>query len=606
MKLPSVEQVYREAGRTARRFPFVLLSALCWTIASVMIADHEGPAGPSALFPMLFASSLGMLLLLALSLTAEKRKWGRAASAGSPILAVLLLVGYAFTVPTDLTNAPAVHGIRFSVLLVGLALLVMVAPYLKRGDQNGFWHYNRALYFRLFITGLYAAVLFAGLAIALAALDNLFGVDVPEKRYFELWVLIVGLFAPWFFLAGVPEDFDALEKSQDYPKGLRVFAQYILLTLVLVYLVILYAYLAKILIQWNWPKGWVSSLILGFSATAIAALLLLYPIRERAGNAWVTAAGRWLYIVLIPLIVVLFLAVTERVSDYGITESRYAGIALGIWLSAQVMYFLLSKTKSIKFTVGSLCALAFAISAGPWGMFAVSERSQVGRLQELLARNDILIQGNIQKVTTEIPEEERQQISSIVDYLRGSHGYGRIQTWFAERLQEDTDGGGRRDKSAGDVVQMMGFEFTLSDRWSSAGNRLERDPAQPIDLVGYDKLAQQGEEWQRKPGGSLHVDGLRYRISAKSDTLTFELADGGLVVDSVAVDLIQWKRQLLGKFANVETAERMHLPPEEMAITAEGARFKAKAYPRSIYVNQDEQDTTVNTYDMVVLYSTTR
>jgi len=50
-------------------------------------------------------------------------------------------------------------------------------------------------------------------------------------------------------------------------------------------------------------------------------------------------------------------------------------------LVAQVLYFLFSKSKSIKFTIGSLCLLAFVVSFGPWGMLGVSQRSQVGRLE---------------------------------------------------------------------------------------------------------------------------------------------------------------------------------------------------------------------------------
>ena len=88
------------------------------------------------------------------------------------------------------------------------------------------------------MTAIFSVVLFAGLAIALAALDNLFGVSVPGKRYAELWVLIVGLFSPWFFLSGVPEDLDSLDRVEEYPKGLKIFAQYILLSLVVVYLLI--------------------------------------------------------------------------------------------------------------------------------------------------------------------------------------------------------------------------------------------------------------------------------------------------------------------------------------------------------------------------------
>ncbi len=105
--------------------------------------------------------------------------------------------------------------------------------------------------------------------------------NIPGKRYVELWILINGMFMTLFFLAGIPPDLDSLDASTDYPKSIRIFAQHILFPLVIVYLVILYAYLAKILIVWDWPQGWVSKLILGFSATGILSLLLLHPIRDR-------------------------------------------------------------------------------------------------------------------------------------------------------------------------------------------------------------------------------------------------------------------------------------------------------------------------------------
>jgi len=243
--------------RTARRFPFVLFSALAWSFTALRLVEIEPKQ--SVGFPILFASALGLPLLTALALCAEKRKWSPGLSMGSQILGVLLLVGYGFSVPTSFPHEQADFFMRFALLAAGLVLLVMIAPYLEKGQVNGFWQYNKTLFFRLFVAVIFSIVLFAGLAIALAALDKLFGVSVPGKRYAELWVLLAGLFAPWFFLAGVPEDLEGLDAIQEYPKGLKIFAQYILLSLVIVYLLILYAYLLKILTQWSWPKGWVSS-----------------------------------------------------------------------------------------------------------------------------------------------------------------------------------------------------------------------------------------------------------------------------------------------------------------------------------------------------------
>jgi len=397
MNLPSVKKILQDAIRTFLRFPFVLINAALGTIAAVILIDHEGPAQATVLFNILLATILGIPLLTGFALFAEKKKWGRGMAIGLQIIGILLLVGYGCSVPSDLGDAPAIHILRLLLIAVALHLFVAFAPFSGSGEINGFWYYNKILLLRLIITAIYSVVLYAGLALALAALDNLFGMNVPGKRYAELWIIILGLFNTWSFLAGIPEKLEQLEKSSGYPKGIKIFAQYILFPLVLIYLVILYAYMAKILIAWDWPQGWVSRLILGFATTGIFSLLLLYPIREQIENIWIKKASRWLYILMIPLVIMLLLALWRRISEYGITEGRYIAIILGFWLGIIVIYFILSRTKSIKTIPVSLCLLALIISFGPWSAFSISEKSQVDRLQDLLTKNNILVNSRIQK-----------------------------------------------------------------------------------------------------------------------------------------------------------------------------------------------------------------
>ena len=45
----------------------------------------------------------------------------------------------------------------------------------------------------------------------------------------RLWIVIAGVFETWFFLAGVPKNLEELDESDDYPKGLKIFTQYVLL-----------------------------------------------------------------------------------------------------------------------------------------------------------------------------------------------------------------------------------------------------------------------------------------------------------------------------------------------------------------------------------------
>ena len=94
--------------------------------------------------------------------------------------------------PRQLIGAPLFHLFRFQMLLVAALFLVTVAPYIGRFTPTGFWHFNKTLFFRVLMAALFSQVLYAGLAIALAALQNLFGLEVPGRRYFQLWILVTG------------------------------------------------------------------------------------------------------------------------------------------------------------------------------------------------------------------------------------------------------------------------------------------------------------------------------------------------------------------------------------------------------------------------------
>ena len=281
MKLPSIAQAVSGARRTFVRFPLVVLDAIVGTACALKLIDYEGPPGPSFLFQVMFAAILGFPFLTGIAIVCEKWKRSTSMSLGLQMGGVVLVGLYSLTVPQELTGAPNIHVLRLLMLTSGLVLFAFVAPYLRHESELGYWNYCKTLVLRVLTAYLYTVVLWTGLAIALAALDNLFGIDVPGKRYGELWVFINGVFTTWFFLEGVPEDLASLDSVAAYPKGLKIFSQYILLPLVLVYLFILYAYLVKILLAWDWPQGWVSKLILGFIGTGLASILLLHPIRER-------------------------------------------------------------------------------------------------------------------------------------------------------------------------------------------------------------------------------------------------------------------------------------------------------------------------------------
>jgi hypothetical protein len=600
MKLPSIQQVLQGSWRTFLRFPFVLVNAAIGTVAVVILIDHEGPPQATVLFNIMMATILGIPLLLALALITEKGKWGRLSAIGGQVLGALLLVAYACSIPTDLFEAPAIYILRQLLLVVALHLLVAFAPYLGAGEYNGFWHYNKTLFLRLFTAAIFAIVLYAGLSLALAALDHLFGMNVPIKRYGELWFIINGIFTTWFFLAGIPQDLTSLESSTDYPKGIKIFAQYILFPLVLVYLVILYAYLIKIVVTWNWPQGWVSKLILGFSATGIFSLLLLYPIREKAENVWIRRSSQWFYIVMIPLLFMLFPAVWRRISEYGITEGRYIAVALSIWLTGIVLYFILIKIKSIKIIPASLCILAFIVSFGPWGAFEVSENSQVDRLKVLLTKNSILVDNKVQKTPATVSGEDVKQISSIIAYLHAIHGYDRIQPWFTESLREDSTGRHFKYKEPELVAKMIGIEY-LNIWYSPEGNEIHFsvDLRQMIEVQGYDHMIRAWHMSADQKHEEYIGTGISYRLSTALDTITFVHKVEGKPADSLQIDLRPLVDKLVQDYNNVNVN---NIPPETMSVSQVCPNLKVKIYLRYLNLHREAKEVKLVSYGGDILY----
>jgi hypothetical protein len=600
MRLPSITQIWAEYSRSFRRFPLTMISAVIGTVVAVVLIEHEEAFQPSILYNVLLTTILALPLLTALKLAAEKETSNSGFGWTLQVIGVTLLVVYAFTIPADLPRAPLFHFFRFFAFGIGCSLLLSFLPFLRNGFGSGFWQFNRIIVFRIVLAGAFAMVLFSGLALALAALDNLFNMEIPPERYFELWTLIMGLFVVPFILSGIPKNLSELDNVTDYPRPLEVFGQYVLSPLVLVYFVILYAYIAKIIITWSWPQGWVGRLILGFSATGILALFVLDPIREKMGTTWIKRASRWYYLILFPLIIILFLALWRRISEYGLTEDRYLGLVIGVWLAFTAGYFLLSRSRSIRMIPASLCALAFLISVGPWGMFSVSEQSQIRRLKEMLVADSILVNGTVQKATSPVSDDHEVQISAILSYLHEVHGFSEIEPWFIETLRLDTAGAENNFKDPANVAGLLGVEFNpYGRRWKDKYFSVSIDPRIPISISRYDHMVR-AEYGGLVAYASPAAEPVTSEIETSTDSVVVRLVADSTGFDSLVIPL----RTLIDRMVSAhENAHGTQIPGEKASFEYETAGFNIEVVMLEAHFRRQDSTIVVDSYDALILYS---
>lgn len=552
MNFPSLERIITQSFSTLKRFPLALASAASGALISVyLIALPYQQAGEvSFLYSALLISILGIPLFTTIPLVGEQQRWRGTTMTIVSIAAVTVLLLYYYLLPDDLDAAPTEHLYRYVLYFIAIHLLAAVAPFGGKGNMNGFWQYNKTLFLRLLTAVLFSGVLFVGLAVALGSIDILFGVDIEGEVYLQLFAVIGMLFNTWFFLAGIPSSLPQLDTEYAYPKGLKVFTQHILLPLVIVYLVILYLYTGKIILEWSWPEGWVAYLVLSFSIAGILALLLLHPIREQVENRWIKRFSRSYFRALVPLVILLLLAIWVRIDEYGVTVNRYFVVVLGLWLAVIVGYFIFSRTGNIKVIPASLASAAFLISFGPWGAFSVAEQSQANRLKQYLQEHNILQDDAIHPSAEPLPFEDRSEISSIIRYLNGTHGLDSMQPWFEEDLnnlsacEDDTPRVLARHERPERIAELMGIEYIISPRTHDDGppyRHFSAEPSRSVAVSEYDWLIQDVHLHPDQPSDTLHAGNEKLVVRIAPDSLNLVLKLDGpqegmliLGVDSLA------------------------------------------------------------------------
>jgi len=581
MKL-SVQSLWRNAVKTAQRFPVVVADAL--VVTALALTNNWSYAKNDAYLKLLITFILGFPLLLSLKLFAERRNRPAKTQALFPLLGMLPLAVYYFS----LTTNGMANGIRFAVLLTSALFLLSFAPYTSRGEVNGFWRYNKALVLGFAVSGLSSVVLMTGISIALAGTNYLLGVHVPDWLYGKLW-LVTGCFIwPFIFLAAVPEDFEQFETAEIFDKVLETFVRFIIIPLVLLYMLILYLYAGKIIIQATWPKGGVAGFILGFSCLGLLSILLIHPLRDIEGNQWIRRYMKWLSISILPQTILLFLSVWRRVAEYGVTESRYYGVLAAIWLAGICVYFLVSKAKSIKAIAVSLCIAAFLSAFGPWGALAVSEQSQMGRLESLLKNNGILSDGKVVKAVKAVSAEDQGSISRIVQYLHERHGLRPFKGWFSEDLSK-VKSGVRPNK----IVNLMGLSYTPGyAKGRKEGNEkyLSYFADRPgfIKVSGYDyylRLGPHADEDSCDDDGSrnypIEINGRKYKVFLDAKAGKFLVTRDKETLGSV--DVLPLARKLRQQYKDVPESYNT-VPQSEMVVEGRAGNVAIKIVFSELHV----------------------
>ncbi|MBS3738810.1 DUF4153 domain-containing protein [Mesohalobacter halotolerans] len=337
----------------------------------------------------------------------------------SIIIALALFSYYIYNIEIDISEK--VYD-RWALLLLAGHIFVGFAPFVNTWHKNKFWNYLKSIIVALFRSGLYAVVLYIGLALAISALELLFDAEFNSNIYLQTFIFCLGIVNTFVYLSDFPR-IDKLDHKVDFSKASEVLILYILIPLSLLYMLIVYVYVLKILIDWELPRGWVTYLITALSLLAFLIHIAIEPIRKTHKSKLIQKFFPYYFWSILPLIPLLFIALYRRIAEYNFTELRYLGLVLAIWILGMLIYMIISNKKDLSIYAKSVFLLILLSTFGPLSAFKISINAQYSELEELMQKLD-------NKPEKSFTAGEFKRFKSIIQYISNRNALNKTKAYF--------------------------------------------------------------------------------------------------------------------------------------------------------------------------------
>ncbi len=305
-------------------------------------------------------------------------------------------------------------------------LFCAYAPFLRKHSEQIFWHYNRLLLSQFLISGFFSLVFLLGIYGLLLIQTILFDLKISSTYYSYLFIIFGILFNTFFFLTGIPRNWQVFESDVSYPKPIHILASYILMPLTFCYLIVIYGYMINISWLGRVPNGQIGYLVIGIATLGFFTVLLADPLLRSPNNRIPRILTRSFFYSIIGPALLLQLSSFQRIREYGVTENRYFIVMAGLWVICVALIFLIKKNTTIKIIPLSLSLVLILSLLGPWSAREVSYQSQLAKLHTLASKYDMLEEktGTLKPSRkTPMPLHDRKLLSGILDYLSRYHDH---------------------------------------------------------------------------------------------------------------------------------------------------------------------------------------
>lgn len=330
---------------TLKRFPLASFSAFLVSIIWVVLMEiDEGKTNAMVLLAnkLAFVLTLGVFLFPLLHLLNRSYFF--------KLLGIVLLSLYFYFLPLEIDILTV---LRHLLLIFALVLMFFWAPFFNTDISNkNIWEWTMKILLILFATFILTVTIYGVFYLFFFSLEELFGITLLAKRYLQFMILVLGFFSVNFFLSQLPKYIFLLQLKKYTPVG-KVFTQYILTPITILYMLVLFAYIFKMFFYGLWDRVTIDWMIIGFTFLAIITYLFWTPLLEEVEHEFKNLIWGALFVLSVVLALSLWVRLYQGVGF----ELLYLLILFDVWLGLISLYFLLFEKASYKW-------LFFSISVG--------------------------------------------------------------------------------------------------------------------------------------------------------------------------------------------------------------------------------------------------
>ena len=327
-------------------------------------------------------------------------------------LVALAIIGMTNDSAEFYLSSPKFGGANFIALLVLLGF-----PFEK--NNQGFTYRNFTNLFHLGLATMVWLLVFGLVAAILFTITTLFNVEFSDSFY-EHFYTSLGIFTlPLFFLVFQQRQ---AKSEMTLNRIFEILVNFVLAPALMIFTVLLYAYVVQIIFEGVLPKGMLANITLPYLLGGLG----VYALRSICAKArWETFFKFYPYLSIVP-IVLLWLAIDRRISAYAWTEQRIYLVALATAITIAYAILIVPKARQYRLISGVVMVAIFAMT---WIVKPqeIAYQSQTARFEQLLKK--LNLSDGLGKIRDDIDFVERlenmpkselkdwEELDNVSDYL---------------------------------------------------------------------------------------------------------------------------------------------------------------------------------------------